>query len=925
MLKGSFKRTFAVILCIAVIITQYTIMFADGEDTPHEENTSSEESSSATGESNNEDSSTSQSPEASNPSPIEGEENSIQGGDPVSTPAAATETPIVIEINTGDGEGEDLNPTDENGIQNEVVQTVNGEDTQNEQTTNNQTLSTNPSTNNGNMDNRSNSDSSNGSESSNNGDSINGITVAPSPNLIDSSASINANEIINVPSDNSDENDKDEDNQDEEAENDKGEESEEIVEETENIEKVLQDTDVILEMKLMSIVNQKGMRLKSTNENTSESVGSYEINENGVLVKYKSNENNSIFIPDTVKEIGERVFRDHSEITLAVIPNSVTSIGDYSFFNTGIVNITVPDSVTHIEGCAFSRCENMHELHLSNSIISIGDWVFRDCSSLKNIYYNGTLEQWEELVHYNDYSMIGAYHWSHDEFTGTSTFFEATFKGCPDFVVHFNDGTEKTYHLDGNNPTSNVGEDSYDETDNDISKGSENKSSNTSADSSNSNNDNDSPKSTNTSASDSVPFDAEIYNKTEGRYSYNSAGYIMGQYTDAGHFLDDLTGWEGFTYNISNRWRMIKAIASEKWKSTFTPGYNTSADAIAREYMNDPIASKAILADIIEEMCQNEKQSYSTIETAASDVKKTAALAQSAGKYGAYLYFAEMYSEDELKANGSALDKLCKKTAEESFKNTGYSKGVGAVSSMAALLKTVLATDADLQNMLIDYEQNIAFLEGIEENTQSDSALGKAVTELKKEYENSIADTLADVGHQILSMVKEFKELKGESGSSRISATDITGIIVEDDKFVETGKLMAKTLLGKGYGNGSFLWDVAIKLTSGKSIEEADKVIMSASMRNNAIIALNKAEAEYLADRSNIEKNKTFVNSFKLLKSLTMTQYKNMYSYYSRNGMNNKATEIKTKMDALNAFTPAYYLVNIGKIKGNLWENEGLK
>ena len=112
MLKGSFKRTFAVILCIAVIITQYTIMFADGEDTPLEENTSSEESSSATGESNNEDSSTSQSPEASNPSPIESEENSTQGGDPVSTPAAATETPIEIEINTGDGEGEDLNPSE---------------------------------------------------------------------------------------------------------------------------------------------------------------------------------------------------------------------------------------------------------------------------------------------------------------------------------------------------------------------------------------------------------------------------------------------------------------------------------------------------------------------------------------------------------------------------------------------------------------------------------------------------------------------------------------------------------------------------------------------------------------------------------------------------------------------------------------------
>lgn len=58
------------------------------------------------------------------------------------------------------------------------------------------------------------------------------------------------------------------------------------------------------------------------------------------------------------------------------IPNNVTSIGDYAFYEcTSLESITIPDSVT-----------------------SIGGYAFYDCPNLADIYYTGTQEQWKAIT-----------------------------------------------------------------------------------------------------------------------------------------------------------------------------------------------------------------------------------------------------------------------------------------------------------------------------------------------------------------------------------------------------------------------------------------------------------------------------------------------------------------------------------------------
>ena len=101
---------------------------------------------------------------------------------------------------------------------------------------------------------------------------------------------------------------------------------------------------------------------------------------------YECTELESVTIPVGVTTIDSWAFCGCSRLSNVVIPNSVEKIGDHSFDDcTGLASITIPDSVTSIGNSAFEGCTGLTSITIPESITSIGYSTFAGCTGLTSI------------------------------------------------------------------------------------------------------------------------------------------------------------------------------------------------------------------------------------------------------------------------------------------------------------------------------------------------------------------------------------------------------------------------------------------------------------------------------------------------------------------------------------------------------------
>jgi hypothetical protein len=134
----------------------------------------------------------------------------------------------------------------------------------------------------------------------------------------------------------------------------------------------------------------------------------------------------SVTIPNSVTSIGSSAFNGCTGLTSVTIPNSITSIGDYAFSacdgltkvnimdiaswcniafsnsinnplyyakhlyvnNVEVINLVIPEGVTSIGSYAFYNCTGLTSVTIPNSVTSIGSSAFQGCTSLTSSVYN---------------------------------------------------------------------------------------------------------------------------------------------------------------------------------------------------------------------------------------------------------------------------------------------------------------------------------------------------------------------------------------------------------------------------------------------------------------------------------------------------------------------------------------------------------
>ena len=104
------------------------------------------------------------------------------------------------------------------------------------------------------------------------------------------------------------------------------------------------------------------------------------------IVSFRNQKIESYIIPDSVTSIGDYAFSRCSSQSNIVISNSVTNIGKCAFYLCrSLSNIVVPNSVISIGDCAFSCCSSLSNIVIPDSVTHIGNGAFSGCSSLSNI------------------------------------------------------------------------------------------------------------------------------------------------------------------------------------------------------------------------------------------------------------------------------------------------------------------------------------------------------------------------------------------------------------------------------------------------------------------------------------------------------------------------------------------------------------
>ena len=87
----------------------------------------------------------------------------------------------------------------------------------------------------------------------------------------------------------------------------------------------------------------------------------------------------------TVTTVGWGAFKNYTDITAVVLPNTIEIIQPGAFYESGIESIEIPSSVTQINGSAFFYCKSLESVILHEGLTTIGNSAFNGCKSLTSI------------------------------------------------------------------------------------------------------------------------------------------------------------------------------------------------------------------------------------------------------------------------------------------------------------------------------------------------------------------------------------------------------------------------------------------------------------------------------------------------------------------------------------------------------------
>ena len=86
-----------------------------------------------------------------------------------------------------------------------------------------------------------------------------------------------------------------------------------------------------------------------------------------------------------ITSIGDYAFWNCTDLESVKIPNTVTSLGSYSYVGNPIKQLPDNGSITTVGSCVFASCQNLGEFTIPESYESLGEYAFQNCKGIKKL------------------------------------------------------------------------------------------------------------------------------------------------------------------------------------------------------------------------------------------------------------------------------------------------------------------------------------------------------------------------------------------------------------------------------------------------------------------------------------------------------------------------------------------------------------
>lgn len=109
-----------------------------------------------------------------------------------------------------------------------------------------------------------------------------------------------------------------------------------------------------------------------------------------------------------VTEIGREAFMGCTSLYNITLPEGIERIGVRAFMTCGFRTFTIPQSVTSIGYGAFGKCDSLEKIVIPEAVTEIEPYAFAFCSRLEKVEIYGAITELESCVFTNLYaSMAG--------------------------------------------------------------------------------------------------------------------------------------------------------------------------------------------------------------------------------------------------------------------------------------------------------------------------------------------------------------------------------------------------------------------------------------------------------------------------------------------------------------------------------------